>query len=111
MSAVYLTEAAMDNGRNESSFAIARAPVRAAVSNADNSSGFTVMAGPQQMSLETLMSRAAQALASAGISVQDLLDELPAARARVVTSAYGDDLLLELERQYGGSTAPASGER
>lgn len=48
--------------------------------------------------LGELMYQAQQALAAAGLTVDDFLDELPAALAEVVREAYGDDVLRELER-------------
>jgi bifunctional DNA-binding transcriptional regulator/antitoxin component of YhaV-PrlF toxin-antitoxin module len=53
---------------------------------------------PQDEHLAALMDHAAEALAAAGMTGQDMLDELPAARAEVVTEAYGADFLRELER-------------
>jgi hypothetical protein len=39
-------------------------------------------------------------LARAGLTVQDLLDELPAVRAAVVAEAYGIAFMHELERLH-----------
>lgn len=57
-----------------------------------------LMVVPQDAHLAALMERAAQALAAAGLTAQDLLGELPAARAEVVTEAYGAEFLREMER-------------
>ena len=38
-----------------------------------------------------------QALAAAGLTASDFLDELPAARAEVMREAYGNEFLRELE--------------
>ncbi|HEY7834989.1 MAG TPA: hypothetical protein VIG30_15545 [Ktedonobacterales bacterium] len=48
--------------------------------------------------LTVLFERAALALALSGLTAQDFLDDLPAARAEVVTEAYPAEFLRELER-------------
>jgi hypothetical protein len=48
--------------------------------------------------LAVLMERAAQALAMAGLTVQDLIDDLPAARKEVVEEAYGAEFVQHLEQ-------------
>lgn len=53
---------------------------------------------PQDEHLATLMERGRQALTSAGLSVRDLLDELPAAREEAITESYGADFLKEMEQ-------------
>lgn len=53
---------------------------------------------PQDEHLEELMRRGREALAAAGITTQDLLDELPAARNEVMLEAYGATFLDELEK-------------
>lgn len=53
---------------------------------------------PQDAHLEELMQRGREALTQAGLSVQDLLDELPAARNEVMVETYGAVFLEELER-------------
>ena len=50
------------------------------------------------MPLAQLMAEAERALAAAGVTVQDLLDQIPAARAEVVTEAYGTEFVEEIER-------------
>jgi AbrB family looped-hinge helix DNA binding protein len=57
-----------------------------------------LMVVPQDEHLAALMERAAQALAAAGVTAGDLLEELPAARAEVVTEAYGAEFLREMEQ-------------
>ncbi len=47
--------------------------------------------------LADLMEAATQTLERAGISVQDMLDDLPAVRAEVVEEHYGRDFLDELK--------------
>ena len=79
-------------------------PVRGALGVAAGSSvAYFVLDGallviPQDEHLSALMDRAQQALAAASMTAQDLLGELPAARAEVVTGAYGAEFLRELER-------------
>jgi bifunctional DNA-binding transcriptional regulator/antitoxin component of YhaV-PrlF toxin-antitoxin module len=53
---------------------------------------------PQDEHLATLTQRAQQALSTAGLTAQDVLDELPAARASVVSEAYGAEFVQEIER-------------
>src|SRR5579872_5652163 len=63
---------------------------------------------PQDEHLAALMERAQQALARAGLSTQDVLDELPAAREEVVTETYSAEFLREMERlrqQLSGDNA------
>ncbi len=50
--------------------------------------------------LATAMTRAAQALEEAGMSAQDLLDELPAAGEEVMRRIYGDALVDDLLREH-----------
>jgi bifunctional DNA-binding transcriptional regulator/antitoxin component of YhaV-PrlF toxin-antitoxin module len=84
-------------------------PVRGALGvQAGSSVAYIVLDGallvvPQDEHLATLMDRAA--LAAAGMSAQDLLDELPAARAEVVTEAYGAEFVRELERLRSQTSA------
>ncbi len=58
---------------------------------------------PQDEHLAELMEQGSQALANAGLTVRDLLDELPAARAEIVSEAYGADFLHESERLHAAS--------
>lgn len=51
---------------------------------------------PQDEHLAALMEDAGQALSRAGLALRDLLDELPSARAEVVSEAYGASFLQEL---------------
>ena len=55
---------------------------------------------PQDEQLATLMARAAAALAAAGVTTQDLLDDLAAARSAVMREAYGDDFMDALAREH-----------
>lgn len=79
-------------------------PVREALGvHAGSTVAYLVLDGalvviPQDTHLSALMDRAQQALAAAGMTVQDLLDALPAAQAEVVTEAYGAEFLSEMER-------------
>lgn len=53
---------------------------------------------PQDEHLEALMRRGREALTEAGVSAQDVLDDLPEARNEVFIEAYGADFLAEVER-------------
>ena len=55
---------------------------------------------PQDEQLAALMARAAEALAAAGATTQDLLDDLPAARSAVMRKAYGDASMDALAREH-----------
>ena len=55
---------------------------------------------PQDEHLATLLDHAAGVLEGAGLTTQDLLDELPAARAAVVEELYGAEFMGELARQH-----------
>ena len=55
---------------------------------------------PQDEQLAALMPRAAAALAAAGVTTQDLLDDLPAARSAVMREAYGDAFMDALAREH-----------
>ena len=46
------------------------------------------------------MAQAARALEEAGLTVQDLLDELPAAGEAVMRQIYGDALVDDLLREH-----------
>ena len=61
----------------------------------------TLLLIPQDQHLAALMQAATEAMQQAGITVEDITDELPAARAEVVSEAYGAEFLEELERMYG----------
>ena len=50
--------------------------------------------------LALAMARAAQALEEAGMSAQDLLDELPAAGEEVMRRIYADALVGDLLREH-----------
>ncbi len=50
--------------------------------------------------LALAMARAAQALEEAGMSAQDLLDDLPAAGEEVMRQIYGDALVDDLLREH-----------
>jgi bifunctional DNA-binding transcriptional regulator/antitoxin component of YhaV-PrlF toxin-antitoxin module len=59
-----------------------------------------VLVIPQDEHLAVITQRAQEALSTAGLTAQDLLDEVPTARAAVVSEAYGTNFLQELERLY-----------
>ena len=50
--------------------------------------------------LETVMAQAVQVLEEAGMTVQDLLDELPAAGEEVMRRIYGDALVDDLLHEH-----------
>jgi bifunctional DNA-binding transcriptional regulator/antitoxin component of YhaV-PrlF toxin-antitoxin module len=58
---------------------------------------------PQDAHLSRLQQRAYEALGRGGLTAQDLLDDIPLARAAVVTEAYGDEFLRELERRHSAA--------
>jgi hypothetical protein len=62
--------------------------------------GVKAVNNPQEEapSLEELMHRAALALEEAGVTAQDLLDELPIAGIELMRREYGDAFVDELER-------------
>lgn len=60
---------------------------------------------PQDEHLATVMERGRQALAGAGFTAQDLMDELPAAQAEIVSEAYGVSFLEELARLHATQQA------
>jgi len=53
--------------------------------------------------LATAFARAAQVLDRYGLTAQDLLDELPAARDEAMRRLYGDELVDDLERLHRAS--------
>ncbi len=60
--------------------------------------GDAVMLIPQDEHLESVLDAAAAALDRAGIRVEDMLDDLEAARAEVVAEHYGEDFMHMLEQ-------------
>jgi|GEM_PF-2000933 len=54
----------------------------------------------EDTALAETMTRASQSLDRLGITPQDILNELPAARAEVLQRAYGAAFLEKLERQF-----------
>ena len=65
--------------------------------------GGTVLLVPQDQHLADFSARAQAALAAAGLSVGDVLAELPAARADVVEEAYGPELVREITRAHAAA--------
>lgn len=65
--------------------------------------GEAIMLIPQDKHLADLTEAAAQTLERAGISVQDMLDDLPRARAEVVEEHYGKDFL---NQEKAGESQP-----
>jgi bifunctional DNA-binding transcriptional regulator/antitoxin component of YhaV-PrlF toxin-antitoxin module len=59
-----------------------------------------VLLVPQDDYLATLQRRAAEALASAGLTVRDLLNALPQARDETVTEVYSPATLQEMKRLW-----------
>jgi bifunctional DNA-binding transcriptional regulator/antitoxin component of YhaV-PrlF toxin-antitoxin module len=57
---------------------------------------------PQDAHLASLQQHAQEALARGGLTVENLLDDLPQVRASVASETYGEEFLRELERRYGG---------
>lgn len=64
---------------------------------------------PQDDHLAALLDHAASVLEEAGLTTQDLLDELPAARAAVVEELYGAAFMAELTRQHAALQRAAAG--
>jgi bifunctional DNA-binding transcriptional regulator/antitoxin component of YhaV-PrlF toxin-antitoxin module len=62
--------------------------------------GGTVLLVPQDQHLSDLSSRARAALAAAGLSIEDVLAELPAARAEVVEETYGPEFVREVAQAH-----------
>lgn len=60
----------------------------------------TIMLLPQDEHLVQLSEHAAQILERAGLTVDDLLDELPAAREEIMREEYGDAFMDALEREH-----------
>jgi AbrB family looped-hinge helix DNA binding protein len=60
----------------------------------------TLLIIPQDEHLAALSKHATETLAAAGLTVDDLLDELPAARDQVMRELYGPDFIQELERMW-----------
>lgn len=66
---------------------------------------------PQDAHLAELQQQAIQALTEAGITVEDLLDQLPQARDAVTREAYNPEFLAKLRRmrtEYGDAANSAS---
>lgn len=70
--------------------------------------GAALIVVPQDKHLEELMSAAMHALEKAGLSVGELLEDVPAARDEVVTEHYGAEFLEKLERA-AKEDAPGAG--
>lgn len=64
---------------------------------------------PQDREMVELMEQAPRRLAEAGLTVQDLLDNLPKVREEVMIEAYGEEFVRDLERRHAallGSDLP-----
>ncbi len=62
-------------------------------------------ADPALADLLVALDRSAAAVAAAGLTVDDLLDDLPAIRAPVARATYGDAFMDELHREYEAQRA------
>jgi type I restriction enzyme R subunit len=71
--------------------------------------GDIVAQAPPDDPVGMAMDRAAHVLAQAGLTVGDLLDELPQIRDRVAREAYGDTFMDELGREYAALHKQESG--
>ncbi len=58
---------------------------------------------PQDEQLVALMDHAASVLERAGVTVEDLLEELPAVRGQIMRETYGDEFVDALARQWEAS--------
>jgi antitoxin PrlF len=65
--------------------------------------GGTVLLVPQDQHLTDLSARAQAALAAAGLSVGDVLAQLPAARASVMEETYGPELVREITQAHAAA--------
>ena len=68
----------------------------------------------QDAELEAIMERAALALERLGITVEDIVDELPAARGDVLHEIYGSSSMREIDRRIAAlkeqTPAPQPGD-
>jgi antitoxin PrlF len=62
--------------------------------------GGAVLLVPQDQHLSDLAAQAQAALAAAGLSVDDVLAELPAVRAEIVEETYGPEFVEEIARAH-----------
>jgi AbrB family looped-hinge helix DNA binding protein len=60
----------------------------------------TIVLIPQDEHLARLSEHAAQILENAGLTVEDLLAELPAVREEILREDYGDEFVDELTRRH-----------
>ena len=68
-----------------------------------------VLLVPQDEHLAVLARDAERALAAAGLTTEELLEALPAARDAVVSESYSAEFLAELGRLHVRERAPAAG--
>jgi bifunctional DNA-binding transcriptional regulator/antitoxin component of YhaV-PrlF toxin-antitoxin module len=97
-----------DRGR----IALSKAARQALHLRAGSSLAYTVVEGailliPQDEHLAHLTEHASQILQNAGLTVDDLLGELPAVREEILREEYGDDFVEALARAH----AALHGER
>jgi AbrB family looped-hinge helix DNA binding protein len=106
-------QAQMVNGENAAGFAVLDdkgrvslpKPVRTSLGLSAGSSlayvvvNGTIMLIPQDAHLAELFDKAAQSLAAAGITVEDLLQDLERSREEVMLESYGAEFMADLERQ------------
>ena len=73
----------------------------------------TLMLIPQDEHLAKLLDRSTQAMERAGLTVENLLDELPAARDEIMRETYGADFMDALAQEHaalkGRETDPDRG--
>jgi predicted DNA-binding protein len=86
------------------------ADTEAGVREADAVVDSTILLFPQDQHLAETSTRAASILERAGITVDDLLADLPAVREEVLRDSYGDTFVDALERRHAKSRS-SSGAR
>jgi bifunctional DNA-binding transcriptional regulator/antitoxin component of YhaV-PrlF toxin-antitoxin module len=67
----------------------------------------TILLFPQDQHLAETATRAASILERAGLTIDDLLTELPAVREEVLRDSYGDAFVDEVERRHAESRGPS----
>lgn len=69
--------------------------------------GGRLIVAPTDAELAQLMDETPRALAAAGVSVQDMLDDLPRVREEIMREYYGDAFVDELQRRHVAYRAAA----
>lgn len=72
--------------------------------------GDTLLVVPQDAHLALLMERASRAVAAAGLTAQDYIDEVPAVREELLHESYSADFIAQLRAEHARVRQPPASD-